>query len=57
MRAIGEAIEQDGYFKDLALLWSQETAPDSGRVELRLENVLFIKSLGHSHISNWTTSN
>ena len=57
MRAIGEAIEKDGYFKDLALLWSQETAPDSGRVELRLENVLFIKSLGHSHISNWTTSN
>jgi proteasome activator subunit 4 len=34
------------YFKQLALLWGQETSKNGGALEVRPENVAFFKSLG-----------
>jgi hypothetical protein len=48
LRAIREVVMKDGYFVNLSSLWGQEASGNGGRVELRSENVSFIKSLGLS---------
>jgi hypothetical protein len=46
LRVIGENVTRNGYFQRLSLLWSQESSKTSGRIELRSENMAYIKSLG-----------
>jgi proteasome activator subunit 4 len=39
-------VTAEDYFQKLSLLWSQESSKNGGNVDLRSENVLYIKSLG-----------
>ncbi len=42
-------VEGEQFFRNLALLWSQETSKNGGIIDLRLDNVAFVKSLGKLH--------
>jgi proteasome activator subunit 4 len=46
LRAISELMLKDDYFQKLATLWSQESGKSGGNVDLRGDNVAFIKTLG-----------
>lgn len=46
LQIIKATITTSDYFNKLALLWGQEPSKTSSTVELRSENVLYIKSLG-----------
>jgi proteasome activator subunit 4 len=46
LRVIAENVAGEDYFKKLSLLWSQESSKTSGKLELRSENISYIKSLG-----------
>lgn len=46
LRAISELMMKDGYFQKLATLWSQESGRSGGNVDLRGDNVAYIKTLG-----------
>jgi proteasome activator subunit 4 len=52
LRTIKEIIQNDDYFDKLTLLWSQETNRSSKKVDLRTENLTFIKSLGYFAFSS-----
>ncbi|KAJ7225864.1 hypothetical protein GGX14DRAFT_422660 [Mycena pura] len=45
LRALGETLHKDNYFQKLAALWSQESVKSGSNVELRGDNVVFIKIL------------
>ncbi|KAJ7293229.1 hypothetical protein C8J57DRAFT_19449 [Mycena rebaudengoi] len=45
LRAVGELMLKDDYFQKLAALWSQESNKSSGNVDLRADNLSYIKSL------------
>ncbi|KAJ7666470.1 hypothetical protein B0H17DRAFT_1162570 [Mycena rosella] len=45
LRAISELMLQDEYFQKLAALWSQESGKSGGNVDLRGDNVAYIKTL------------
>jgi proteasome activator subunit 4 len=49
LRVIAENVTRNDYFKRLSLLWSQESSKTSGRIELRSENMAYIKSLGPNY--------
>lgn len=46
LQVIKTTITTSDYFNKLALLWGQEPSKTGSTVELRSENVLYIKSLG-----------
>lgn len=46
LRVIVENVTSNDYFKKLSLLWSQESSKTSGKLDLRSENMAYIKSLG-----------
>ncbi|KAJ7456643.1 hypothetical protein FB451DRAFT_1276697 [Mycena latifolia] len=45
LRAISELMLKDNYFQKLAALWSQESGKSGGNVDLRGDNVAYIKTL------------
>lgn len=45
LRVIVENVTSNDYFKKLSLLWSQESSKTSGKLDLRSENMAYIKSL------------
>ncbi|KAJ6519492.1 hypothetical protein C8R45DRAFT_852433 [Mycena sanguinolenta] len=45
LQAISELMLKDGYFEKLAALWGQESVKRGGSVELRGDNVAYIKTL------------
>ncbi|KAJ6604293.1 hypothetical protein DFH09DRAFT_1300536 [Mycena vulgaris] len=45
LRAISELMLKDDYFQKLATLWSQESGKSGGNVDLRGDNVAYIKTL------------
>ncbi|KAJ6627278.1 hypothetical protein B0H10DRAFT_1780024 [Mycena sp. CBHHK59/15] len=45
LQAISELILKDDYFGKLATLWGQESNKSSGNIEIRQDNVTYIKSL------------
>jgi proteasome activator subunit 4 len=44
--ALREMMLKDEYFQKLAALWSQESGKSGGTVDLRGDNVAYIKTLG-----------
>lgn len=46
LQSIRKTVGHRDYFKQLALLWGQETSKNGGALEVRPENVAFFKSLG-----------
>ena len=46
LQVVVEGVMRKEYFKRLSLLWSQESGKTSGKIELRSENMAYIKSLG-----------
>ncbi|KAF7339947.1 hypothetical protein MVEN_01912400 [Mycena venus] len=45
LRALSELMLKDEYFQKLATLWSQESVKSGGNVDLRGDNVAYIKTL------------
>ncbi|KAJ6501707.1 hypothetical protein C8R47DRAFT_1108448 [Mycena vitilis] len=45
LRALRESMQKDNYFQKLAGLWSQESGKSGGSIDLRGDNVAFIKTL------------
>lgn len=46
LAAVLQVVNGDDFFNQIALLWGQESNKKSGDVELRNDNVTFIRSLG-----------
>ncbi|TFK76811.1 hypothetical protein BDN72DRAFT_829977 [Pluteus cervinus] len=45
IQSMTHIVEGEQFFRNLALLWSQETSKNGGIIDLRLDNVAFVKSL------------
>ncbi|KAJ7785950.1 hypothetical protein B0H16DRAFT_1488659 [Mycena metata] len=45
LQAVSESMHKDEYFEKLATLWSQESGKSSRNVDLRGDNVAFVKTL------------
>lgn len=46
LRVIREGVTTEKYFQDLSVLWGQESNRNGSTIDLRLENVAYIKRLG-----------
>lgn len=56
LQVIKTTITTSDYYSKLLLLWGQESAKTNSTVELRSENVLYIKSLGNYHRTLYSQS-
>ncbi|KAF9459432.1 hypothetical protein BDZ94DRAFT_1312356 [Collybia nuda] len=45
LRLVSEILSKGAYFEKLSLLWSQESGKSGGTIDLRKDNVAYIKSL------------
>lgn len=53
LRIVGKVLTKDDYFKKLSVLWSQESGKSGGTIDLRKDNVAYIKSLGMCCFLDW----